>query len=174
MRSTAACSAQSHRMIALWSEKFNTRLWTRLELCVRRRSFSLPAAALQVSKLDWMRRPLWHKQCEIGGDWGTTPVCLRSGVLDNAGLGSSRPPSSRAPCRCDSEYLLWRGDPLSDDRPRLFERPRGSRKHHGAQRNGLWPETAKQSRKTVLDILERYVQGNMALSDAIWRVSTPF
>ena len=34
--------------------------------------------------------------------------------------------------------------------------------------------TAKQCRKTVLDILECYEKGNMALFDAIWSVQTPF
>ena len=35
-------------------------------------------------------------------------------------------------------------------------------------------ETAKQSRKTLLDVLERYVEGNMALFDAIKSVKRVF
>ena len=36
------------------------------------------------------------------------------------------------------------------------------------------PETAKQSRKTPLDVLERYVEGNVALFGVIWRVKKVF
>ena len=57
--------------------------------------------------------------------------------------------------------LVYRSDPWSAP---IVRRP-GCRER-SQQSTGI----AKQSRKTVLDIFERYVEGNIALFGAIWMV----
>ena len=49
--------------------------------------------------------------------------------------------------------------------------PSGSPTYYVPEHLDLQAEVGKQSKKTLLNIFERYIERNMTLSDAIWSVS---